>query len=85
MGFTHLRGIDGKHICADLPSLQPRALPATTARLGERRKEGVARRLEHTAAVRLDALTQDDIVACECDLHRVRRVLPQAGTTLDVR
>ena len=54
-------------------------------RRGKRRKERVARRLEHMATVRLDALTQDDIVSCECDLHRLRRVFPQAGAALDVR
>ena len=54
-------------------------------RRGERRKERVARRLEHMATVGLDALTQNDIVSCEGDLHRLRRVLPQAGTALDVR
>ena len=30
-------------------------------------------------------MTQDGIVPCECNLHRLRRVLPQAGAALDVR
>jgi hypothetical protein len=37
------------------------------------------------ATVRLDALTQDDIVPCEGDLHRLRRFFPQTGAALDVR
>jgi len=54
-------------------------------RRGERRKERVTRSLEHTATMSLDALTQDGIMSCECDLHRVWRALPQAGAALDVR
>ena len=37
------------------------------------------------APVRLDTLTQDDIVSRERDLYRGRRTLPQAGAALDVR